>query len=132
MKIFPEAGSVLVDVGADMDVLRDAAQKAYDTIGRLNDQVALTGRGGAIGGGRVQGRQHGGYASGLTMVGEAGPEALYMPGGSYVHSNQSPVTQQMNDNRQFNRTVNVGTELALALEANRAQQEQRTSANMLM
>jgi len=38
----------------------------------------------------------------------------------------------MNDQRSYNRTVNVGTELALALEANRAAQEQRTSANMLM
>ena len=77
-------------------------------------------------------RQHGGAASGLTLVGEAGPEALYMPPGSYVHSNQSSTTQNYMDQRTYNRTNHIGTELALALEANRAQQEQRTSANMLM
>ena len=77
-------------------------------------------------------RQHGGPASGLTLVGEGGPEALYMPPGSYVHSNQSTTTQNFMDQRTYNRTNNIGTELALALEANQAQQEQRSRANMIM
>jgi hypothetical protein len=33
-------------------------------------------------------RASGGPASGLTLVGEAGPELLNLPGGSYVHSNR--------------------------------------------
>jgi hypothetical protein len=37
--------------------------------------------------GQPQRRQHGGPASGLTWVGEAGPELLNLPSRSYVHSN---------------------------------------------
>lgn len=39
-------------------------------------------------GGEVPGRASGGYASGLTLVGEQGPELVSLPRGSYVHDNR--------------------------------------------
>jgi phage-related protein len=44
--------------------------------------------------GRIGGKQFGGLASGVTLVGEAGPELVDLPAGSQVYSNQSPRTQQ--------------------------------------
>jgi hypothetical protein len=38
---------------------------------------------------KVAGRAHGGYASGLTMVGERGFELVDLPSGSYVHDNEA-------------------------------------------
>ena len=113
------------------DQMARLASATSDADARL---AAIEARGGVAGQGPRR-YQHGtmNHPGGMAVVGEAGPEALWMPPGSQVHSNQSAMTQQvMNDQRSYNRTVNVGTELALALEANRAQQEQRTSANMLM
>ena len=46
---------------------------------------------GGIGGlirGAISGKQKGGYAGGMTMVGEAGPEMLSLPRGSYVTNNE--------------------------------------------
>jgi len=113
------------------DQMARLASATSDADARL---AAIEARGGVAGQGPRR-YQHGtmNHPGGWGIVGDAGPEALWMPPGSQVHSNQSPVTQQvMNDQRSYRRTVNVGTELALALEANRAAQEQRTSANMLM
>jgi hypothetical protein len=42
----------------------------------------------------------GGYASGMTLVGENGPELVNLPGGSYVNNNDK--TQQM-----MGATVNI-------------------------
>ena len=113
------------------DQMARLAATTADADARL---AAIEARGGPAGQGPRR-YQHGtmNHPGGMAIVGDAGPEALWMPPGSQVHSNQSPVTQQvMNDQRSYSRTVNVGTELALALEANRARQEQMTRANMLM
>ena len=113
------------------DQMARLAATTADADARL---AAIEARGGVAGQGPRR-YQHGtaNHPGGMAIVGEAGPEALWMPPGSQVHSNQSPVTQQvMNDNRSYNRTNNIGTELALALEANQAQQEQRSRANMIM
>lgn len=37
---------------------------------------------------RVEGKASGGWAGGLTLVGEEGPELLQLPSGSYVHNNK--------------------------------------------
>jgi hypothetical protein len=58
------------------------------TIGKLGDLAKKATSGinlsGILG---INGRASGGYASGLTLVGEQGPELVNLPSGSYVHSN---------------------------------------------
>jgi ABC-type transporter Mla subunit MlaD len=51
--------------------------------------------------GKILGLQAGGIASGLTLVGEQGPELVQLPAGSRVYSHQQTV------NNSFNMTVNT-------------------------
>jgi len=79
-QVFKEASDVLTIV-----------EKITSALGALFDTVNK-----GIGSGKspfqyiadkIQGRALGGYASGLTLVGESGPELVELPQGSYVHSN---------------------------------------------
>lgn len=53
----------------------------------------------------VQGRKHGGYGSGLTLVGEQGPELVNLPRGSFVRNARD--TRRMLGEEREQRTVNV-------------------------
>jgi hypothetical protein len=74
------------------------------------------------------GKQHGGYATGLTMVGEAGPELVFLPRGSYVLPN--PQTRQVVQNNQqvgSNNTYNIHGGEAMALLMTRERVQRRES-----
>lgn len=62
----------------------------------------------------VQKRASGGYASGLTLVGEQGPELVSLPPGSYVHNNSE--TQQMLGNSN-QVTINFNGDMVLDAES---------------
>lgn len=114
------------------DQMARLASATADADARL---AAIEARGGPAGAGPRR-YQHGtmNHPGGWGIVGEEGPEALWMPPGSQVYPNGSAMTQsiQHQGDVYHNRTINVGTELALALEANRAAQEQTARANALM
>jgi len=75
-------------------------------------------------------RQHGGPAAGRTLVGEGGPEVVDLPRGSYVHSNDSPVTQSYTRSNNYNVTITDPLAGALFMEQQRQQQMERINAYM--
>ena len=70
-----------------LETLRDWAREVLDLISQIRE-----GGGGNVSGsvgGRTSERAAGGSASGMTWVGERGPELVNLPSGSYVNNNQA-------------------------------------------
>lgn len=78
------------------DLIDDLQETANDLpfIGRFIDAPSES-----------SGRAHGGPASGLTLVGERGPELLELPAGSYVHNNNA-TKEMLSGGGEVNLTVN--------------------------
>lgn len=70
---------------AYLDAIRDVEALRAAASNPINIKVVYSAVGGANGPG-PQPRARGGSASGLTWVGEEGPELVNLPGGSYVHT----------------------------------------------
>jgi hypothetical protein len=78
----------------DMNAASEAARRlAGEYVVNIRTIYTSAGTPGPTGGGVIHGRAGGGPASGLTLVGERGPELVNLPGGSRVYSNQQ--SQQM-------------------------------------
>jgi len=98
--------------------LKDAVSDALGPLGDLIDKAGdfLEMGGGVLGGlgdlaGKAVGKKaSGGWASGLTWVGERGPELLALPGGSRVYSNaesRQMVSQSSNRSQVFYGPITV-------------------------
>lgn len=75
--------------------------------------ISLSGLiGGAIGG--INKRANGGFTSGLTLVGERGPELVNLPAGSYVNSNSA--SKRMARNSSGGVIINYSPTMSLASE----------------
>lgn len=69
---------------AYLEAVDDIRKLRAAAAGKITLTVNLAGSG--VLGGNIGAKADGGSASGLTWVGEKGPELLNLPGGSYVHS----------------------------------------------
>ena len=71
---------------------------------QLTDSLDVQGRGGPHSG-RAEHRATGGYASGMTWVGENGPELVDLPAGSRVYNNRD--SRQIANNATYNISMNL-------------------------
>ena len=121
------AGTLSADqYAAAMGRIGDAASEAAAKADRLA-QLAPLGMGGG-----AKGYQHGTsfHSGGMAMVGEAGPEAVFLPRGTQVFPNQSSVTKSYSDNRVWTTTVNDQKAAALLIEQSRQTRLSRFNATM--
>lgn len=83
-------------------------------IARGIQSISLSGLiGGAIGG--INKRANGGFTSGLTLVGERGPELVKLPPGSYVHTNSESKKMASGGNKSI--TLVYSPMISLASQA---------------
>jgi hypothetical protein len=73
-----------VAVSADTSAAQANLQAIIDKMNQIRDKTVHVN---AIGGVNVNGAAVGGTRSGVTLVGEEGPELVDLPNGSFVHTN---------------------------------------------
>lgn len=84
-----KAATAAFDMHTELDTAEEAARRlAGEYVVNIKTIYATVGTPGPTGGGVIHARATGGAASGMTLVGERGPELVNLPGGSRVYSNQ--------------------------------------------
>jgi hypothetical protein len=87
-----------IDLAAKFNIAEEAAKRLIATLKSAAQQAVQATLGALpVIGPAFQARAMGGFADGMTLVGERGPEIVNLPRGSYVHTAME--SQRMSENR---------------------------------
>jgi hypothetical protein len=90
--------------GIELGSTPDVTQRLINVlVPRLSEALGATVTGAAA----IPGFALGGYASGLALVGERGPELVSLPRGSYVHDNAESERMVGGATNTYNFSVNI-------------------------